>query len=295
MNEHYSHWRALPRLLAVLLGVAVATGCDTELPAPEAQADIDAGADVDPEVATLGLQEGDIFDKTVYSYRSVSAFDPPEVRTVPHQVVDGRLQPMEDESEPMISGMKVAYYEPEARGRPTPGSQEEAEALVEAAFDEDKHLPTGPRALEFLKSSPKEARSTSRTDVLVTKRISSVGYMADLTSRGVEFQFRQIDPPPIGATEVVELILPGGTRAAIEQFEDPELLTIWHKANIQMMKDLGMDPEQHMVLRGMTLVRLGKNGHEVALQRARAVPLVDEAAGFLPIDVGSDPVDSCSR
>lgn len=258
--------------LIALLGV-LATGCGGGSPAP----DDGAGG------GTPGLEEGTIVDRTVYSYKSPSAFDPPEVRQVPHQVVDGRLVPLDEVGgeSPPLRDIGVSYYDPQPRRarQVTPiehGSEEVVEELM--AVDD---VPVGPRALEFLKSAPKQARSTTRTDILVTERLAAVDYLAELGTHGIEFQYRQVEPPPTGATEVVEVVLDGTTRGAIEQFDDPAALASWYKANVQMMQDLGMDPDEHMVMRGLTLVRVGKTGHAAAIQRARATPLVDERLGYL--------------
>ena len=78
-----------------------------------------------------------------------------------------------------------------------------------------------------------------------------------------------------GAYEVHELVLDGRTRATVEQFDDPFRLATWKRANEELMRERGLDPEQHMVMRGMTLVRIGPSGH--ARARARVVELASVA------------------
>ena len=83
-----------------------------------------------------------------------------------------------------------------------------------------------------------------------------------------------VPPPPTGAREVVQLYLDDRVRASVEQFDDPERLAIWYRANRQLMTDQGLDPDEHLVLRGMTLVRLGPDGHSLARQRASEIATV---------------------
>ena len=258
--------------LVALLGLAV-SGCGDEAPAAD-----EAAGGGEP-----GLEEGAIVDRTVYTYRSTSAFDPPEVRQVPHQVVDGKLVPLDEVGgeSPPLGDIEVAYYDPQPRrAREITPTEHGSEEVVQELMDLDD-VRMGPQALEFLQSAPAGARATTRTEILTAERLAAVDYLSELGTHGIEFQFRQVEPPPTGATEVVEVILDGKTRGAIEQFDDPTALTSWYKANVQMMQDLGMDPDEHMVLRGLTLVRVGKTGHAAAIQRARETPLVDERLGYL--------------
>lgn len=289
-------WGLWVALLA--LGWAGMVGCDRSEAPPEAD---DGGG-------YAGLEEGAIVDRTVYTYRSPSVFDPPEISQVPHQVVNGKLVPLSEvgQEPPPVGDIRVSYHDPQpTRTRSLTPANHGSEVVVEDLM-ELRDVPVGPKALEFLKSAPKESRTTTRTDVLATQRLAAVDYLAELGTHGIEFQYRQVEPPPTGATEVIELILDGTTRGAIEQFDDPAALATWYKVNVQMMQDLGMDPDEHMVLRGMTLIRVGKTGHVQAIQRAREIPLVDERLGYLAMarraadaaeaqatfDQGSDPASS---
>ncbi len=265
-------WWLFAAVLTV--GWAALAGCDRS-PAPA----VEEGDD------DAGLEEGAIVDRTVYTFRSPSVFDPPEISQVPHQVVNGQLVPLSEvgQEPPPMGTIRVAYDDAmPSRSRDHTPAEYGSEVVVEDLM-EIGNVSVGPKALEFLKSAPTESRATTRTAIHVTERLAAVDYLSDLGTHGIEFQFRQVEPPPTGATEVVEFILDGKTRGAIEQFDDPAALATWYKANVQMMQDLGMDPDEHMVLRGMTLVRLGKTGHAGAMNRARETRLVDESLGYLAV------------
>ena len=271
-------------LLVSLLALLAGLGCDRTPDVPSSDQPSAEPPPVSPQVAALGLEEGDIHYKTAYRYKSLSVFDPPVVEKIAHIVEGGRLRPL-DPAEPVddaVFDQGVMYYDPVEAEAPAAAEAGEAEPWSDPTSPRQRTPQTGPRLPEFLASAPDAIRSTTSMSIARGQRIGSPELLLDLASSGIKLQYRQSPPSPTGATEVVELFLDGGTHAAIEQFEDPEELAIWYRANTKIMDDMGMDPEEHIVLRGMTLVRVGKGGHPLAMERARAIPMVDAKEGFMP-------------
>jgi len=300
MNERFFDRTSVTRdwFLVLILTVSAGVGCSRS---PDVQPPDPPVADtptVSPQVAALGLEEGDIHYKTAYRYKSLSVFDPPTVEKIPFIVQGGRLVPV-DPAEPVDDGVVyqqgIMYYDPpqETEGTGSAAQTGEADPWSGAQAKAPRRPQKGTRLPEFLEAAPEAARSTSRMEIAASQRISSPGLLLDLASAGIQLQYRQTAPPPIGATEVVELFLDGGIRGAIEQFEDPEELAAWFRANTQMMKDMGMDPEEHMALRGLTLVRVGEGGHPLAMERVRGIALVNAKDGFMPATEGTP--STCSR
>lgn len=289
MNERYDRRTSVLRggLSVPLLALLLALGCDRAPDVSSPEQPEAAAPQVSPQVAALGLEEGDIHHKTAYRYTSLSVFDPPVVEQVPYIVESGRLVPLDPTAptDDPVFDQAVMYHElleTEPQDGGTAALADGAEPWNGPATPQQRRPRTGLRLPEFLENAPDKVRSTSQMEITQGQRIPSPELILDLTSSGIELQFRRSAPPPTGATEVVELFLDGGTHAAIEQFDDPEELAMWYRANTKIMKDMGMNPDEHIVLRGMTLLRVGKGGHPLAMERARAIPMVDAKEGFMP-------------
>jgi hypothetical protein len=282
---------------ALAIALALATGCDTgptptmpdvpfeeavvlgpeqaaEIPAPVPAYDDDTpviyrGSDL---VTSHGLEEGDEIQFTIGEMVSTDVFRGPDVHKYTYRVSDGSLVPIDGgpdmpAADDAIPPLNIAMD----GGRPDlPTSKDEAAETMVSAMEQN----TRSAMARVFEHAPPEKLNTTAHTIKRDERLDTVAFLDDLVSRGVEVQFQPAQPGSFGAAEVVELYLDGNTRAAVEQFDDPKKLAEWVRINEQLMTDLGLDPEQHMVQRGMTLVRFGPSGHPLALERTRVATTV---------------------
>ncbi len=298
-----AHLTTLTAAAALAIAFALVTGCDTgptptmpdvpfeepvvlasdevaAIPEPIPEYDDDTpviykGSDL---VASHGLEEGDEIRFTIGEMVSTDVFRGPDVSKYTYRVTDGSLVPIDGGPEfpaadDPIPPLNIAMD----GGRPDlPTSKDEAAETMVAAMEQNTR---SSMARVFEHAPPEKLNVTAHT-VEHNERLDTVAFLDDLGCRGVEVQFQPAQPGNYGAAEVVELFLDGNTRAAVEQFDDPKKLAEWVRINQQLMTDLGLDPDQHMVQRGMTLVRFGPSGHPLAVERTRVAATVPAVRPF---------------
>jgi len=289
---------------ALAVALALVTGCDTgptptmpDVPfeepvvaAPEATAEEAVpwaeSADEEPPtvyrgsdlVASHGLEEGDEIQFTIGEMVSTDVFRGPDVNRYTYRVVGRELVPVDggpalpraDDPIPPLN-ISLDAERPDL----SVGKDEAAQSMVSAM--EQNNRASMARVFEH---APAEKLNVTALTVEKNERLDTVAFLDDLVARGVDVQFQPARPGNFGASEVVELFLDGNTRAAVEQFDDPKKLAEWVRVNQQMMTDMGLEPEEHMVQRGLTLVRFGPSGHPLAVERTRVATTVPAVRPF---------------
>jgi len=221
-------------------------------------------------IETHGLSEGDEMEFAITALpEGAMPGDEWETHFYLYKVIDGHLTPMNGgppfpttvtttganmtPDGPLVGqlGDSVAV---EVTGGPSQGSEIQVEGDLQTIG-------------EVLQSLPEEQATVRTVEIDTFVRVDSAEFMQDLIDHGIEVEFHPAPPNPRGAIEYIELLLDGQTRASIEQFDDPEALSVWHEASRQIMTDLGLDPDEHVVRRGMTIIRIGPRGHSWAKER----------------------------
>jgi len=246
----------------------VGVGCPAP-PAPEPPAPVTSEASVSGDLAegfsfgdvaaARDLSEGDEITLEIAEAPSANIYQRRDPVAYTYRLVNGQLVPVDggpalpDASSPVMPlGLTTESGAP---------------AATRDTADHDD-------LAAVLRDPPAQAQRTLATEVDRTVRLATHEYLDDLTRHGVVVEYTPVRPPPTGATEVVEMMLDGQTRAAVEQFDDPVDLAVWVQANRQLMTDNGLDPDQHLVVRGMTVIRFGPSGHTLARSRAQQAELM---------------------
>jgi len=273
-------------LATALALIWASVGCDVEEPAPPTgpgdseetsrfsqDRTVLGVADI---IASHGLEEGDEVTLEIAEMESVDMFERRVERDYTYRVVDGELLAVD--GGPELPGRQdeiLPLGVADAEDVPAPYEVEDslyADQQGSGDFMEDVRKVQPLR--QIAETAPPQMVTVHETAIDQRARLDTTAFLNDLFESGITVEYNVVEPPPTGATAVVELYLDHRTRASVEQFDDAGKLAIWYRANRQAMQDRGMDPDEHMVLRGMTLVRFGPDGHLQARERALAIPTI---------------------
>ena len=293
-----THIRNIFFAVVFAVGITPLLGCD-EAPTPtggeSSSQDIQDGAayTIGDEIAMLGLEEGDEITYEIEEMVGVDAMAPLIKRQATYRLENGELVPVGDapplpasdapilplgvhfeEDETIASGGQdqcASTQQTDGDTGPYPSNiNSQLEEMVPMAMEKNPFAV----AIDASDNTPGRVRSMV---VDKSQRLDTTVFIDDLYQSGITVQMRPENPMRIGASEVVALYLDSNTRAAIEQFEDETALVEWYRVNQQLYTDQGLDPEKHMVVRGMTIVRFGPSGHPAALDLTRQMRMTDIA------------------
>ncbi len=89
-------------------------------------------------------------------------------------------------------------------------------------------------------------------------RVATDGFVRQLRSAGRHVEaMRAPNAGPSYAAELTRLQVDGMARAEVYQFDDVQALDMWYRVAYQLHEAAGQDPDEHIQIRGMTMLRLG--------------------------------------
>jgi len=290
-----THIRTIFFTLVFALGITPLLGCD-EAPTPtggeSASQDILDGEayTIGDQITMLGLEEGDEVTFEISQMMGVDAMAPMKKGQASYRLTNGELVPLNGAPPLPASGdpilpLGVHLEKDETMAASDSGSCASTQAgsgtyPSDIAGQMEQMVPAAMERNPFTTAIEASDNEPGRERTMVVdrgQRLDTAVFLDDLFSAGITIQMRPENPTRMGASEVVAMYLDSNTRAAIEQFEDETALVEWYRVNQQLYTDQGLDPDKHMVVRGMTIVRFGPSGHPAAMERTRQMRMSDIA------------------
>jgi len=102
-------------------------------------------------------------------------------------------------------------------------------------------------------------------------RIATDTFVAKLREDGRSVEARQRDRAGASrAQEVTRVAVDGTGLAMVYQFDDPQTLEMWYRVTYQLHHSAGQDPDDHIRIEGMTMIRVTDKTDAAVLEQFRS-------------------------